>query len=94
MDRRELESELEAVFDADPATVTVVARQARDLADSGQFATDFDGDLTVGDVVGNLQDAPEEYSLVERWNWWLGALDISHGGYTRFSVRADVDPEL
>jgi hypothetical protein len=91
VDRQVLEEELQAAFDADAATASVVARQARDLADAGQFAEDFDAELTASDVVGNLRDAPEDYSLVERWNWWLGSLDISHGGYARFSVRPDVD---
>jgi hypothetical protein len=22
--------------------------------------------------------------LPERWNWWLGALDIAHGGHAEF----------
>ncbi|MFC6863141.1 hypothetical protein ACFQGE_06655 [Halomicroarcula sp. GCM10025817] len=89
MDRSALERELEATFDAGGDAVTVVARQARDLADSGRFDADFDAELTVEDVVENLEDAPEGYSLAERWNWWLGALEVSHGGYTEFGVRQD-----
>ncbi|GGN99432.1 MULTISPECIES: hypothetical protein [Haloarcula] len=91
MDRQELEAVLCETFDADDEPVAVVARQARDLAEAGQFDADFDGELTVDTVVRNLQDAPGDYTLVERWNWWLGALDLSHGGYARFSVRPDVD---
>ena len=90
MDRQELDAALRAVFDADGAAA-VVARQAGDMADAGQFEGDFDADLTVDTVVENLRDAPAGYTLVERWNWWLGALDISHGGYARFSVRPDVE---
>ncbi|WP_336336709.1 hypothetical protein [Haloarcula brevis] len=91
VDRKELERELRDAFDADADVVTVVARQARDLSESDQFVTDFGAELTVGDVVENLADAPDDYSLAERWNWWLGALDLSHGGYARFSVRPDID---
>lgn len=90
MDRQELERVLCETFD-DTGAAAVVARQAGDMADGGQFDADFGDELTVEAVVGNLQDAPSEYSLTERWNWWLGALDHSHGGYTRFSVRPDVD---
>ncbi|WP_254273019.1 hypothetical protein [Haloarcula marina] len=91
MDRQELEAALREAFDGADEPVSVVARQARDLAEAGQFDADFDGELTVDTVLDNLRDAPEGYSLVERWNWWLGALDLSHGGYARFSVRPDVD---
>ena len=90
MDRQELQRVLSGTFD-DAGAAAVVARQAGDMADGGQFDADFGGELTVETVVENLQDAPAEYSLAERWNWWLGALDISHGGYSRFSVRPDVD---
>lgn len=92
MDRQELERTLRETFD-DVGAAAVVARQAGDLADGGQFDADFGGELTIGTVVDNLEDAPEGYSLAERWNWWLGALDLSHGGYTRFSVRPDVDTQ-
>jgi len=90
VDRQELERALCETFD-DGEVAAVVARQAGDIADDGQFDADFGGELTVETVIENLQDAPAEYSLAERWNWWLGALDLSHGGYTRFSVRPDVD---
>jgi len=92
VDRQELERTLCDSFD-DTVTASVVARQARDLSDSGRFDDDFDGELTVETVVENLQDAPEGYSLAERWNWWLGALDLSHGGYARFSVRPDAETQ-
>jgi hypothetical protein len=92
VDRQELERVLSETFD-EAGAAAVVARQAGDMADGGQFDADFGGELTVETVVDNLQDAPDEYSLAERWNWWLGALDLSHGGYTRFSVRPDVDTQ-
>ncbi|WEL20282.1 hypothetical protein [Halorhabdus sp. BNX81] len=90
MDRRKLEAQLVETFDTEPETARIVARQATDLADSAQYAADFEGPLTVEIVVDNLNDAPEESDLIERWNWWLGALELSHGGYQRFRVRPDV----
>lgn len=87
MDPTTLESTLRTEFDATDWEAHVVARQARDLADSGQIAADFDYELTAAVVVSNLRDAPAEYSLIERWNWWLGSLELSHGGYEQFRIR-------
>ena len=85
MNRERLERELEA-FDGSADARRVVARQARDLADSGRYEADFDAALTPGTVVANLGDAPAEHSLVERWNWWVGSLELSRGGYEQFRV--------
>lgn len=90
MDRDSLEAALIDRYDARVAVATAVARQARDLADSGQYAEDLDAELTVEGVLENLADAPEDHDLIERWNWWLGALELSHGGYERFAVREDL----
>ncbi|MCU4718556.1 hypothetical protein [Halapricum hydrolyticum] len=87
MDPTTLESTLRTEFGATDRAAHVVARQARDLADSGQITSDFDYELTAAVVVSNLRDAPAEYSLVERWNWWLGSLELSHGGYEQFRIR-------
>jgi hypothetical protein len=38
-------------------------------------------------VIKHLGDAPDDSSLVDRWNWWLGALDVAYGGYDEFTVR-------
>jgi len=39
-------------------------------------------------VIDHLGDAPDGSSLVERWNWWLGALDAAYGDYyDYFTVR-------
>jgi hypothetical protein len=57
-----------------------------DLADSGQVADDRGADLTVAEVVRNLDDAPDG-SVASRWNWWLGALEVAYGGYETFQVR-------
>lgn len=84
-----LKTQLTVKFDATDRSAHIVARQARDLADAGQIEADFDCKLTTDCIVSNLHDAPGEYSLVERWNWWLGALELSHGGYERFRIRPD-----
>lgn len=90
MDRQALEAALAERYDADEAVRRVVARQAQDLTDSCRIAEDFGYPLTVEDVLANIDDAPDDHSLVECWNWWVGALDLSHGGYDRFRVRPDV----
>lgn len=91
MDRDRLEAELSTAFGGDPAVRRTVARQARDLADSGRVRADFGYELTATDVVGHLADAPEGASLAERWNWWLGSLDVAGPGYRQFRVRTDAD---
>ncbi|MFB6219259.1 MAG: hypothetical protein ABEH77_08830 [Halobacteriaceae archaeon] len=73
--------------DSTVAERRVVARAAGDLADSGRFAEDRGAALTPQDVVEGLAEAPDDLGLVERWNWWVGALDLSHGGYERFRVH-------
>ncbi|MHB9287217.1 hypothetical protein ACKVMT_09270 [Halobacteriales archaeon Cl-PHB] len=93
MNRERLERELAERFGGEETARRVVSRQARDLADSGQLAADLSHSLTPGVVVSNLADAPEDHSLVERWNWWIGSLELSHGGYQRFQVRRDVPEE-
>ncbi len=90
MKRGRLERELETQFGGDEQTRRAISRQARDLADSGRIAADFDYELTVDTVIGHLTDAPDEHTLVERWNWWVGSLDLSKGSYQRFQVRPDV----
>ncbi|WP_136689866.1 hypothetical protein [Halorhabdus amylolytica] len=89
MDRSRLETRLVERFDADPAVAHVVARAAGDLVDSGSYPTDVDASLTVEVVIANLADAPDGTDLAGRWNWWMGALELSHGGYDRFCVRPD-----
>lgn len=90
MDRARLVERLDAEFDGSERTLRAVSRQAQDLADSGRIADELGYELTVETVVSNLADAPDGYSLVERWNWWIGALELSHGNYQRFHVRPDV----
>ncbi|MFB6083653.1 MAG: hypothetical protein ABEJ94_05360 [Halorientalis sp.] len=93
MDRDSLERELGSAFGGSERARRVVARQARDLADAGKIEAELGFELTVDAVVDNLEDAPEEYGLVERWNWWLDSLELSHGGYNRFRVRPDAVEE-
>ena len=87
-DAEELVSALEAAFEGNESEFRVVARQARDLADAGIVAADRGEPLTVEEIVRNLDDAPEESSVADRWNWWLGALETAYGGYREFEVRA------
>jgi len=63
-----------------------VARRARDLADSGRYAADAGVELTPEHVVVQLADAPDG-GPAERWNWWLGALEVAYGGYAEFEIR-------
>jgi hypothetical protein len=91
VDRERLVEQLDAEFGGSERAQRAVSRQARDLADSGRIEADLDYELTVDAVISNLQDAPDDHSLVERWNWWIGSLDLSHGDYQRFSVRPDIE---
>ena len=75
-----------ARFDGTPAERRVVARQARDLADAGLVERDRDDPLTVDVVLDELAGAPSG-GPAARWNWWVGALEVAHGGYERFAVR-------
>jgi len=90
MERARLEEELEAAFGGDEQVRRAISRQARDMADARRIDDDFGYELTVEAVVDHLADAPDDHSLVERWNWWVGSLDLSKGGYQRFHVRPDI----
>lgn len=87
MDRKRLENALAEAFGGTEAERRAVARAACDLADSGRPSADRGHALTVPGVIGHLEDAPDGSSVVERWNWWLGALDAAYGGYDYFTVR-------
>lgn len=95
MNSSKLNDALHEAFDGTAADRRVVVRQATDLAAAEQSLTDRGVELTVEEIVSNLNDAPARSDLVERWNWWLGALDIAYGGYQQFTAqtRAD-DPAL
>lgn len=84
----EVRTALESAFGGTPAERRVVVRQVRDLVDSGKHETDRGFALTTDELVANLDDAPNDCTLPERWNWWLGALDVAYGGYRPFQVQA------
>jgi len=89
VDSHELELALAESFEGTETARRVVARQARDLADSGKIEDELGVELTAAVIVDNLDDAPDDHDLVDRWNWWLSSLELSHGGYNRFRVRPD-----
>jgi hypothetical protein len=82
----ELDRALAEAFAGSEAERRVVVRQALDLADSGNVERDRGAELTVEEVVTQLNDAPAG-SVANRWNWWLGALEVAYGGYEPFQVR-------
>jgi hypothetical protein len=86
MDRDKLASALDE-FAPQPGERRVVVRQAMDLADSGRFEADTETTLTSEVIVRNLRDAPDE-RLPERWNWWIGSLEIAYSGYAQFQIQA------
>ena len=63
-----------------------VARLARDLADSGRYAGDAGIELTAEHVLDQLADAPDG-GPADRWNWWIGSLEVAYGGYAEFQIR-------
>ena len=92
VDSAQLATELEARFDGSDRAVRVVSRHARDLADSGCLAEDGGYEPPVATIVEHLEDAPEGYTLVERWNWWIGSLVLAYGDeYRQFRVRASLE---
>jgi len=87
LDREALARALGEAFAPAPGERRVVVRQAGDLADSGRYERDAGAPLTPDLVVRNLRDAPDD-RLPERWNWWMGALELAYGGYAGFQVHA------
>lgn len=87
MNREVLDARLERAFESTAGERRVVARQATDLHDSGRYAETHGVELEVETVLSNLREAPEDDGLVDRWNWWVGAMELAHGGYERFLVR-------
>lgn len=83
----------QAYPDSTVAQRRVVARAAGDLADSGQFDGDRGVALTPQTVVEELADAPDGLGLVERWNWWVNALEVAHGRYEQFRIDRFQDAE-
>jgi len=88
VDTDAVESALAAAFDPSPGELRVVVRAARDLHDSGVYAADAGRKPDANLLVAELADAPH-HRLPERWNWWLGALELAYAsGYDEFRVRA------
>jgi len=92
MDREVLMLHLRQAFGGTAAERRTVARSAGDLADAGKLSEDLGVELAADVVVEHLSDAPEE-SPASRWNWWMGALEASHGGYRQFRVTAWAEEE-
>jgi len=87
MNRDVLDARLRQVFGAPDGERRVVVRQAGDLHDSGRYVEVRGVELGVEDVLGNLREAPDDLGLVERWNWWMGAMELAHGGFDAFRVE-------
>ncbi|MDG5758821.1 hypothetical protein QA600_05645 [Natronococcus sp. A-GB1] len=86
IDRDRLERRLREEFGGSSGAASVVARQATDLDDSGRYEADTGTRLTAKIVVEELADAPDG-GPTERWNWWIGSLEIAFGGYEAFGIR-------
>lgn len=87
MNRELLDLRLQKTLGGPSDERRVVVRQAGDLHDSGRYAETHGEELSVDVIVANLGDAPDEFGLVDRWNWWVGALDLAYGGYDDFRIR-------
>lgn len=87
VDRVHLREALVDRFDASEEQCRVVARAAGDLADMGQYEADIGVALTADQVLAELKDAPDDYEVVQRWNWWIGSLEVAYGDYDQFRIR-------
>lgn len=86
MDREVLMLQLRQAYGGTPGERRAVARSADDLHDSGKYQTDTGTELDASRIIEELADAPGG-TPAERWNWWMGALDLAYGGYDKFGVR-------
>jgi len=91
VDSEALADRLDSEFEGSEQVLRAVTRQARDLADSGRVEEGLGYELTVDAVVSNLDDAPDGYTLLERWNWWIDSLELADGNYQRFRVRPGIE---
>lgn len=88
MDPEGLDQELAGAFGGTPSERRVVVRQALDLAEAGRWSeTHGDEPLTPERIVTELGQAPDVDGLADRWNWWIGSLEVAHGDFERFAVR-------
>lgn len=81
-----LEKRLRETFAGTDAASRAVVRQAVDLDDSGRYSADIESELTTDVVIDELADAPDG-TPPERWNWWIGSLEIAFGDYEQFAIR-------
>ena len=86
LDPGRLELRLRREFGGGREECRVVVRQAVDLADSGQYEADVGTALSNDVVIEELSDAPDG-TPANRWNWWIGSLELAFGGYAQFGVR-------
>ncbi|WP_252699640.1 hypothetical protein [Natronosalvus vescus] len=86
LDPGSLEIRLRRKFGGTRGQSRVVVRQAVDLDDSGRYEADVGAELTNDVVLEELSDAPNG-TPAERWNWWVGSLEIAYGGYGQFSIQ-------
>ena len=86
LDPGRLELRLRREFGGTTGESRVVVRQAVDLHDSGRYEADVDAVVTNDVVIDELADAPNG-TPADRWNWWMGSLEVAFGGYQRFTVR-------
>lgn len=86
LDPGRLELRLRREFGGTPGQARVVVRQAVDLADAGLYERDVGVSLTNDVVMAELADAPNG-TPADRWNWWMGSLEVAYGGYEGFGIR-------
>ncbi|ELZ11977.1 hypothetical protein C479_06012 [Halovivax asiaticus JCM 14624] len=86
LDPGRLEVRLRAAYGGTVGESRVVVRQAVDLEASGQYEADVGVPLSTELVLDELADAPDG-TPADRWNWWIGSLEVAYGGYGQFGVR-------
>lgn len=91
LDPARLELRLRREFGGTRGECRVVVRQAVDLADSGLYERDVGVELSNDRIIDECADAPDG-TPADRWNWWMGALDVAYGEYAQFGVRRFPDP--
>lgn len=85
MNEAQLRDRLARTFAGSRDECHIVTRQIIDLQHAGRYRESHSRELTVDHIIDELQEAPDG-SLVERWNWWIGALELAHGGFRQFRV--------
>ncbi|AXR76918.1 hypothetical protein [Natrarchaeobaculum sulfurireducens] len=86
VDRERLERRLREEFGGSSGEARVVVRQAVDLADSNRYESHVGSPLTTDLIIEELADAPDG-TPADRWNWWIGSLELAFGEFGRFTIR-------